>query len=407
MKVSSIALAVTLALGAVPAIAQTAAPMQPRVLNLTGAERRALSALQTAAAGQDRAAQDAALAAARSAAQGADARYALGNLQFQIGRARGDANMQTQAIDALVASGVPQGAELAPLLSAQAARAYSANDLHGADRLLTRAVELQPNNAAIVADYAQYKARLGDRPAAVAQFQRAIELQRAAGQPVPEAWYRRALAIAFDGRLAPQGIIFAQGLAAAYPSPLNWRDALLAYIQLGAPDPALDLDIRRLQRASGGLTGERDYVEFARTLNTAGASAEAKSVLDEGVERAMILPSEAAVAALIRQVNPRAATQRAGLAAARTRALAAAEGAAALAAGDAQYGAGNFAEAAELYAAALQKGGQDANLVNCRLGAALARAGRRPEAETALRTVTGARAGLAGFWLAWLSRPTA
>ena len=54
--------------------------------------------------------------------------------------------------------------------------------------------------------------------------------------------------------------------------------------------------------------------------------------------------------------------------------------------------------------AALQKGGEDANLVNSRLGAALALAGRRPEAEAALRAVTGPRADLAGFWLAWLAR---
>ena len=42
--------------------------------------------------------------------------------------------------------------------------------------------------------------------------------------------------------------------------------------------------------------------------------------------------------------------------------------------------------------------------MNVRLGAALALAGRRPEAEAALRAVTGPRADLAGFWLAWLAR---
>jgi len=38
------------------------------------------------------------------------------------------------------------------------------------------------------------------------------------------------------------------------------------------------------------------------------------------------------------------------------------------------------------------------------LGASLALAGRRPEAEAALHAVTGPRADLAGFWLAWLAR---
>ena len=53
--------------------------------------------------------------------------------------------------------------------------------------------------------------------------------------------------------------------------------------------------------------------------------------------------------------------------------------------------------------AALQKGGQDANMVNTRLGAALALAGQRAEAEAAFRAVTGQRAELAQLWLLWLS----
>ena len=57
---------------------------------------------------------------------------------------------------------------------------------------------------------------------------------------------------------------------------------------------------------------------------------------------------------------------------------------------DAYYGYGQYAKAAALYRAALQKGGEDPNLVNLRLGIALAQAGNRAEAETAFRAVTGA-----------------
>ena len=116
------------------------------------------------------------------------------------------------------------------------------------------------------------------------------------------------------------------------------------------------------------------------------------------------IPVEAQVRTALTAVTRPAAGERSGLAASRTRAMAAATGAAARTAGDAHFGAGQYAEAAELYRAALQKGGEDANLVNSRLGAALALAGRRAEAEAAFRLVTGPRADLAGFWLAWLSR---
>jgi Flp pilus assembly protein TadD len=91
------------------------------------------------------------------------------------------------------------------------------------------------------------------------------------------------------------------------------------------------------------------------------------------------------------------------LAGERSSALAGSNGGAALRVGDAVYSYGDYAQAAELYRAALQKGGQDANLVNTRLGAALAMAGQRAEAETAFRSVTGPRAELAQLWLVWLS----
>jgi predicted Zn-dependent protease len=68
------------------------------------------------------------------------------------------------------------------------------------------------------------------------------------------------------------------------------------------------------------------------------------------------------------------------------------------------YGHGEYAKAAEFYRLALQKGSVDANLVNTRLGMALAQAGRKAEAETALKAVTGPRADLAGLWLLWLNQ---
>ena len=405
MTVSRIVLAASLALaGAVPF---SPAFAQSHTLTVTYQESTALAALQTAAAGADRAAQDAALAAARSVAQSAAARYAFANLQFQIGRARGDAQMQNQAIDALVASGVPQGAELASLLAAQASRTYSANDFQSTDRLLARVVELQPNNAAAIADYAQYKARIGDRANAVTLFQRAIEVQQASGQAAPESWHQRGLALAFDGRMAPQAIALARGLVAAYPTPSNWRDALYVYRQLAAGDPALELDIRRLARASGGVAGERDILETARAFDGAGQAGEAKAVLDDAVARTMLDANEAQVRQLIASTNRGATQARAGLARARTQALAGSTGAAALAAGDAHFGFGQYAQAAELYRAALEKGGEAPNLVNTRLAAALALAGQRAEAQAALAAITGPRAELAGFWTTWLARPSA
>ena len=99
-------------------------------------------------------------------------------------------------------------------------------------------------------------------------------------------------------------------------------------------------------------------------------------MLDEGVSRNMLDPNEAVVRQQLSAVTARAAQERAGLAALRTRALTG-DAAAMIAAGDAYFGNGQYLPAAELYRAALQRAPADPALVNTRLGAALARGGDR------------------------------
>jgi tetratricopeptide (TPR) repeat protein len=290
------------------------------------------------------------------------------------------------------------------------------------DRLFARTIEVAPNNVEALADYAQFKSRVrgpataaADRALSVSLFARALAANEALGRSSPESLHRRALTVAFDAtqrihgaaplapQVAPQVVMFGQKLVAAYPSPANWRDALLDYRELAPADPALALDIRRLMRAADAIGGERDYLEFANLLGTAGLPGEAKALLDDGVTRGVLDPAKPAIAAAIAAVARRAVTDRAALTALKTRA-AAGTGAQARAGADAAFAFGQYTEAATLYQAALLKGGEDPNLVNSRLGAALALAGRRAEAETAFRAVTGPRADLAGFWLVWLSR---
>ncbi|HEV2816571.1 MAG TPA: hypothetical protein VGW40_05050 [Allosphingosinicella sp.] len=415
MRVPTAAAAVLLVAGAASALSA-----QGRTLNLGRDERGAIAALQAAASGPDRAAQDAALAAARAAARGADARYAVAYFQLEIARARGDRQMFTAAVDALVDSGLAPPDELASLLANQLSRAYASGDMGRTERLLARIIEVQPNNVEALADYGQFKARTNnrataaaDRTLAVQLFGRALAANQAAGRASSESLHRRALAVAYDGtrpplgltQLAPQAIGFARALVAAYPSAVNWRDALLVYRDLSAGDAALELDLRRLQRATGSLAGERDYLDFAQALDRAGFPGEAKAAFDEGVSRGMLDAAKPAVAQAGTALGRRAAADRPALARLHAQGSAAAATASqARAAADAHFAYGQYAEAAALYQAALLKGGEDSNLVGSRLGASLALAGRRVEAEAALRAVTGPRADLAGFWLAWLAR---
>lgn len=386
-SVSTAALGVALALGGLasfqaPALAQ----QQGRSFTLTKEERAAILPLQAAINVNNYAAAAAALPAAQAAARSADARYFVANYQLRLGIGTGNIPMQTQAIEAILASGAAPAADLPQLYAAQATHYAGTGDLKRAEAAFTRLVELSPNDAEAVARLAEVKSDLGKNAEAVTLFDRAVSMRQAAGQPVPASWLKRGLNIASAARIAPQSLRFSRALASAYPSPQNWRDAVLAHRDFGGLDPEARLDLLRLQRAARALHGERDYQEYATAFNNADLAGEANAALTEGVSRKMIDPAKPVFKELIAATSRRATASKA------------------TATADAFLGRADYARAADLYRAALQGGSTDPNLASTRLGIALALAGRRAEAEAAFRAVTGPRAELAALWLAWLGQ---
>ncbi len=388
-----------------PAIAkkQRAAAVQPtgHGYGLTKEERAAIAPLQAAVAARNWPAASSALSTAQAGARSADGRYVVARYELELALATQNISMQSHAIDTMVGSGLATAAELPALLQNQAVLATAAGKRDRAESLYGRVLELQPNNADALIDLARLKYDLRKPGEAATLIDRAIALREATGMRPPESWYQYGLRVAVDNKLAPLGARMSRGLAGAYPSPENWRDALLAYGDLH-PGNAATLDALRLMRASHALAGERDYLQLAQAANDAGSAGEAKAVMDEGVSRRMVDPAKSAFKEMIASSGRKASADRAGLARREASALAAATGAEALATGDLYYGYGDYAKAAELYAAARQKGGIDDGVAGTRLGAALALAGRRPEAEAALRSVAGAQADLAALWLVWL-----
>lgn len=374
-----------------------------RTFDLSNAERQAIVPLAQAVTAQDWAAAQAALPAAQAAAQGADAKYVIGQYMLRIGLSTQNRQLQSQAVDALLASGGAQPQEIPALLSTQADLAIQAQDYAKAEHALNRMAESNPNDPRLLGNLAQLRLRRDDRAGALEIYQRLIQAQEAAGQTVSEEDLRRALAIAFEGRMAPQSMDYAQRLVRTYPAPTNVRDSLLIFTQLNNADEPLQMDVMRLMRTANAMTGEADYVAFADMLIRDGLVGEAKAVLEAGISAGKINRSSANVSQLLGSANARVEEDRASLeresqqaeagSARQMRRIA-----------DALAGYGRHADAVALYRAALAKGGEDASLINIRLGAALAQAGQRGEAEAAFRAVTGPRQGLANLWLAWLAR---
>jgi hypothetical protein len=363
-----------------------------------------LLALNTALEAKNYPAATAALATAQAAARSGYGRYLASALQLRLGIETANLGLQSTAIDSMIESGAAPDAELPQLYRNRAAMLQNEGKLDKAEAMMTRYAELAPNDADALAALSQIKNDLKKPQEAVAMIGRAIALRKAAGQPVPESWYKRGLNLALMQQMAPQSLSFARELVSAYPSPTNWRDALTVYRDIAKPDAATAIDAWRLSRMAKALGGERDYLAFAQALSTAGFAAESKSLLAQGVAARMVDPAKATFKELIASSTKQAAADRAGTSAKQAAALAAATGAPALAVADAVLASGDHAQAIPLYRAALEKGGVDPNLVNTRLGLALALADNRTEAETAFRAVTGPRAELASLWLAWLAQ---
>ena len=144
---------------------------------------------------------------------------------------------------------------------------------------------------------------------------------------------------------------------------------------------------------------------MAQLLNQAGAAAEAKAVLDEGLARGLINAGELPTREIIAEVDRAVPRERLRLAAPP-----------ALGVAESLVAARRYDEAIALYRAALARPAADAAALNTRLGMALVLAGRRADAEAAFRlaaadtapaTQPGRYADLASFWLAWLAQPPA
>jgi tetratricopeptide (TPR) repeat protein len=189
---------------------------------------------------------------------------------------------------------------------------------------------------------------------------------------------------------------------AAYPTTDNWRDALRVYRKIGNPDATGTLDALRLARVTGALQGDTDFYAFAENAENSSPG-EARAVLDEAAAAKQIDPAKPLFRDAIAKLRTSKVLTLAELPELATEARAGPAAKLAVRTGDAYYGYGDYAKAADLYRAALTKSGADANLINLHLGMALARSGDKAGATAALKAVAGPQSDLAKFWLVYLA----
>lgn len=378
---------------------QAQAQAEAPKIKLSSKAQKAIVDLQTAVKANDVANIPAKVQAAQAVAQTKDDHYAIGQLQLQAAVAAKNDAAEAQAVDAIAASGFLPSDKVASLYNAVGVQFYNAKQFDQAANYFQKAVALNPQDPEGQKLLAEAYNSAGKRAEGAAALQKVIAMNTAAGRKADEALYKRALGMAYEAK-SPTAIELGREWVAAYPTPDSWHNALAVYRNMGNPDPASALDIMRLARATKSMQGTADYNLYAAETVNASNFGEAKAMLAEGLASGQIKASDPVIGDIQKALAGKGSPTAAELA---TREAGAKVPSAFLRIGDAYYGAGNYAKAAEMYRQAGAKGA-DANLANLRLGEALALSGDKAGAAAALGKVGGSLSEIAKFWLVYANR---
>lgn len=325
-------------------------------------------------------------------------------------RAAVDQTGRARALDALIANPKTPAADRPGYAAQRGELAYDARQYPQALQFFAQAKQLGYTNDNL--DLMMVKAKIdsGDVAGGTADLERIVAASQAKGTTAPIEYYRYAIGRANKAHLTAQTVGWMNRYAAAYPKGQTWYEVLATYgFQQDATarlDAQQKIDLFRLMRASGGLADQYYYIEYAQKAQNAGLPLEAQAVLREGLANGKI-PAGNTEAKALQVELARAAAAEGNLTTLETKARAGATGALAGQTGDVFLSSGNWAKAAALYQLALTKGGVDANVINTRLGIALARSGDKAGALAAFAKVQGSpRAEIASFWTTWLNNPS-
>ena len=356
--------------------------------------------LQKAIQANDAAAYATALAAAKAAATTKEDRYLIGRLQLNKAFAEKDTVGMKSAIDDIAGAGILDNPTVAKLYTGLGSSLYSAKQFDQAAAALERALALDPANLDTMTSYAEARFAQGRKAEAVPLLQKVVATRIAAGQKPPETLYKRLFDIAYDSKL-PSSVELGRQWAAAYPNAISWRNALAVYQNVNKPGVEEVLNLLRLMRATGALSNSADFSLYATAAADQGNYVEAQAVIDDGLAKQAINPSDRLIKEIIDGLKAKPKATAADLETATKDAKTAT---AFVRIGDRFYGMGNYAKAIELYRMAEGKSGADASLVNMHLGMALARSGDKAGAAAAFKKVSGPNAAIAQYWTIYVNQ---
>jgi hypothetical protein len=405
--VSRLAIAVVLALGAVasPVVAKEKPAAPAKGPNLSKEFRAVAQAVQKPLVAKDFAAAKAALPAAQAAATTPDDKYYAALFGYQIAANLKDTPGTIANAQAMLDSGVAPVDQQGSINYLLGRETYFAKDYVKSLAYLNESIRLGNKPPELLIMAADINIKQKQYIPALGYADQAIAAQKATGQPVSQDWYERALSAAYNAKSGPELVKWGGMLVRAYPTASNWRSALVLYRDSKQMDGQITLDLYRLMRASKSIAGERDYFDYAAIASERGLPGEAKAVVDMAITSDAKLATSKNLAELRAAALPKITADLASLPASERAAAAAPAARPSMSTADAYLSYGQYPKAIALYRSALTKTGADADMVNTRLGIALAMSGDKEGARAAFSAVKGARAEIATLWMIYLDVP--
>lgn len=345
------------------------------------------------------------LSQALAAAQTVGDRYVIASIQLDMANWTFNIAGQATAINTLLANPLITADYAAELYYHRARLAYHAQNVEAARADLQTAIDRGTANPRIYIALASLNDDQGNHAGALALAERAMEIHRIAGVPIPVDWYRRAIHFSQELNDSARIMGFGQSVVAEHPNQRNWRDTLIQHRAAHPADPEAALDLWRLQDAVGALTGEFDYRDYAQVAHGRALPGEIERVIQAGRVANMLNGNNAEIAALDRGTTRRAQSLRAALPGRAQSAASVATGSNALAAANDYLSLGDYAAAIPLYRLAIEKDSVDSELAALRLGMALTRTGDLAGARTVFDQVAGSRAPVARLWRIFADQP--
>ncbi len=339
-------------------------------------------------------------------AKNADENYFLGDMQRRVGIVTEDNAYAKAGIERIISSGKADAKTQSGLLLTLGKFAYNAKDYAGALAAFEKARAAGSSSEDLDVLYLDTHFRAGQTDKGIQLAKTMIAARRAAGQAVPLSFLEAPAVALSKAKRNAELMPFLVDRVEYYPTGGHWSDALEGAFRT-APNNDVRIDVYRLRSAANLMKDDYDYNSYSFLAAELGLPAESINAITTGRSKVKIAGAAAS------EMTARETTQKGKLATDTVASIAASEGAAKSAAtgrvakgtGDAWLSHGENAKAAAMYQLALTKGGVDADLVNTRLGIALARQGDTAGAKAAFAKVSGpAYATTARLWTVYLDK---